>query len=220
MAEVACGTTVAAIGEVEEAEQAAFRVLGVKHYLAVRESDFVEVGLHPVVPAILTETPALSPSARERLEASLQEQFQRELPRVRRVSAARYALMSQLGQVHPWEVRDERLARGEGKLFYDFRAVRVTPDQQDRYYVRARWVLDRETVFLMSAWIWPARDMLVESVYTRPSEWMRMSEFQSERLGFADLGILLNVFDYDGDGWGEVLVAQRRIEGFHMHLLK
>ena len=72
----------------------------------------------------------------------------------------------------------------------------------------------------MSVWVWPQHDMLVESVYSRPSEWMRMNEFQSERLGFNDLGTLLNVFDYDGDGWGEVLLAQRREAGFRMHLLE
>jgi hypothetical protein len=46
-----------------------------------------------------------------------------------------------------------------------------------------------------------------------------MNEFQSERLGLDDLGVVLNVFDYDGDGWGEVLIGQRLYDGFDINLL-
>jgi hypothetical protein len=72
----------------------------------------------------------------------------------------------------------------------------------------------------MSAWARPDRDMLLEAVSTRPSRWLRMNEFQSERLGLDDLGVILNVFDYDGDGWGEVLIGQRLYDGFHIYLLE
>jgi hypothetical protein len=128
--------------------------------------------------------------------------------------------MTQMGREHPWQQHDERLARGEGKLFYDLQALRLTPDGQPRYYVRAQWTLDRETAFLMSAWARPDRDMLLEGVNTRPSRWLRLNEFQSERLGLDDLGVVLNVFDYDGDGWGEVLIGERLYDGFRIQLLE
>jgi len=219
IAEVACSTAIVAIGQVDPAEQEAFKHVNEKHYLVVSEANHVAVPLSETGPAILKETPALSPTAKERLEAALQEQFQRELPKVRRAAASSYALMAQMGREHPWQLRDERLAQGEGKLFYDLQAFRLTPDGQLRYYVRAQWTLDRETAFLMSAWARPDRDMLLEAVSTRPSRWLRMNEFQSERLGLDDLGVVLNVFDYDGDGWGEVLIGQRLYDGFHINLL-
>lgn len=220
VAEIACGTAIVAIGQVDPAEQEAFKHLKERYYLVISEANHVAVPPPEAGPAILKEPLALSAGVTERLEASLQEQFLRELPRVRRASAASYALMARLGREHPWLDRDERLARSEGKLSYDLRAFRLSPDGQPRYFVRARWTLDGHTSFLMSAWVWPDRDMLVETVDSRPSEWLRMNEFQSERLGLNDLGIVLNVFDYDGDGWGEILIGQRRYEGFHMRLLK
>jgi hypothetical protein len=220
VAEVECGTAIVAIAQVNPAEQEAFKRVSEKHYLVVSEANHVAVPSSQVGPAILKVLPALSAGAVERLEAGLQEQFQRELPKVRKASAASYALMAQLGRQHPWQVRDERLERGEGKLSYDLQAFRLTPDGQPRYYVRAQWTLDRDIAFLMSAWARPDRDMLLEAVSTRPSRWQRMNEFQSERLGLDDLGVILNVFDYDGDGWGEVLIGQRLYEGFHIHLLE
>jgi hypothetical protein len=220
IAEVACGTTIVAMGQVDSAEQEAFRHINEKHYLVISEANHVAVPPSEVGPAILRDPPALTADAKERLEASLQEQFLHELSRVRRVSAASYGLMARLGREHPWQDRDERLARSEGKLSYDLQALRLSPDEQPRYFVRAQWTLDKKTSFLMSVWLRPDRDMLVEAVNSRPSEWMRMNEFQSERLGLEDLGIVLNVFDYDGDGWGEILIGQRRYEGFHMHLLE
>jgi hypothetical protein len=220
MAEISCGTAIVAIGQVDPAEQTAFKLVSERHYLVVSEASATSASPPQAGPALLKELPALAAEEKEKLEASLQEQFQRELPRVRRAAGASYALMARLGRMNSWQERDERLARGEGKLLYDLRALRLTPDGELRYYVRARWTLDGETAFLMSAWVRPDHNMFVESVYRRPSEWMRMNEFQSERLGLNDLGFILNVFDYDGDGWGEILIAQRRPDGFDMHLLE
>ncbi len=220
MAEFGCGTTVVALALVDQSERQAFERLSELHYLIIPDSGDVEPAPADPEPVVLREAPPLSGDAKERLESTLEELLKRELPKVRASSAANYALMSQLGRRNPWPHRDERLARAEGKLSYDLQAVRLSPDGQARYYVRAEWVLDKDVAFLLSAWVRPDRDMLIESVNDRPSLWLRMDEFQSERLGLDDLGILLNVFDYDGDGWGEVLMGQRAYEGYHMHLLE
>jgi hypothetical protein len=51
-----------------------------------------------------------------------------------------------------WLRLDARLVRDEGKLDYDVRAFRLTPDGAPRLFVRARWKLDDIPVFLMTAW--------------------------------------------------------------------
>ncbi len=219
IAETECGTTIAALGVVDPAEQAVFRGLSEKHYLIISEASHTAGAPAEAGPAILKD-PVLGAEGKEKLEESLRERFERELPRIRRSAAPNYALMGRLGREHPWLERDQRLAQGEGKLSYDLQALRLTPEGQPLYFVRAQWTLDDKTAFLMSAWVRPDRDMQLDSVNTYPSEWLRMNEFQSERLGLDDLGAILNVFDYDGDGWGEILINQRRYEGYQMILLE
>src|SRR5262249_16838640 len=51
-----------------------------------------------------------------------------------------------------WIRADQGLIRGEGKLDYDLRAFRLTPDRIPRLFVRARWSLAGSAVFLMTAW--------------------------------------------------------------------
>ncbi len=220
IAEVPCGTVIAVIAEVDRDEQSEFKNLSEKHFLVAPEADRVALPPKDSVPAILGQPPVLGTETRQKLETALDERFQRELARVHRTSAASYAQMARLGRQNLWPDRDDRLARGEGTLSYDLQALRLTPDGKLCYYVRAQWTLDKEVAFLMSAWTWPDRDLQFENVYTRPSEWLRMNEFQSERLGLDALGTLLNIFDYDGDGWGEVLIHQPAYEGFRMRLLK
>ncbi len=219
IAETECGTSIAALGVVDPAEQAVFKGLSEKHYLIISEASHSSAVPSGTGPAIL-KNPVLGAEGKEKLEAVLKERFERELPRIRRSAASNYALMGRLGREHSWLERDQRLAQGEGELSYDLQAVRLTLEGPPLYFVRAQWTLDDKTAFLMSAWVRPDRDMQLESVNTYPSEWLRMNEFQSEKLGLDDLGAILNVFDYDGDGWGEILINQRRYEGYQMILLE
>jgi len=64
IAEVACGTTIVALGQVDPAEQEAFKNVNEKHYLVVSEANPVAVPPSETGPAILKETPALSPTAK------------------------------------------------------------------------------------------------------------------------------------------------------------
>jgi hypothetical protein len=220
VAETSCGTAVVAIAIVDAPELEAFRQVKQMHYLVLAEANGASAQSGPAGPAFLKEETLPGAGDKARLEESLREQLQRELPQVRRSSASSYALISRLEHQNPWPERDERLARGEGTLSYDLQALRLSPNGQRLYYVRAQWILDGETAFLMSAWIRPGSDMVLETVNSRPSLWLRRNEFQSEKLGLDDLGILLNVFDYDDDGWGEILIGQRAREGYRMHLLE
>lgn len=120
-----------------------------------------------------------------------------------------------------WQALDERLAQGEGELFYDLQILRLTPDGKTRFFVRAQWMLDNGIAFLMSAWIRP-EDMHVESAGSHPSVVLRMRKFEDPLLPFSlkHLGMVLNVFDRDRDGWGEVLVGRRYYEGGAIELLE
>ena len=53
----------------------------------------------------------------------------------------------------------------------------------------------------------------------RPASWLRMFEFQG-RVTPDHLGLVLNVIDRDGDGWGEILFLQAGYEGFSISLLE
>jgi hypothetical protein len=85
--------------------------------------------------------------------------------------------------------------------------------------VRARWTLDKRVVFLMSAWIRPDKDMLLVSVDSQGGL-LRTAEFQRSSLGADYQGLILNVFDYDGDGWGEILMEQSGYESASLTLYK
>ena len=47
-----------------------------------------------------------------------------------------------------------------------------------------------------------------------------MREFQYSNLGSPLLGLVLNLFDYDGDGNGEVMFFRKGYEGARMRLLE
>lgn len=69
-----------------------------------------------------------------------------------------------------WLHVDRGLMRGEGKLDFDIRAFRLTPDGAPRLFVRARWKLANAPVFLMSAWFKAepfAQSATVESAETK-----------------------------------------------------
>ena len=140
---------------------------------------------------------------------------------------------SPIGSARPrlkeWIHADRALARGDGTLDYDIRAFRLTPDSAPRLFVRARWKLAGATVFLMTAWFKaeaetakaetnasaPKEDSPAKSrtgpltLLFSDSSWstlLRGSE-ASGSLGEAlNFQSIVNEFDADHDGWGELLV--------------
>ena len=119
---------------------------------------------------------------------------------------------------HEWLHRDKKLAAGEGKLDYDLRAFRLTPDGAPRVFVRARWKLDALPVFLMTAWLRAPAEVSPQgsSIAQEPvallsadSSWSstlregRPGDTLGETLDFETI---LNEFDDDRDGWAELLV--------------
>jgi hypothetical protein len=155
---------------------------------------------------------------------------------------------SPVGHAQPrlkeWIHVDRGLIRGEGKLDYDVRAFRLTPDAVPRLFVRARWKLANAPVFLMSAWF-KAESFGGEPTAAGPSapETLKIdsgkafpktvSSQASPRAEVSPLLLsadsswsvvlregavtgalgeslnfqtILNEFDADHDGWGELLI--------------
>ena len=114
-----------------------------------------------------------------------------------------------------WPRLDLRLERDEGKLDYDVRAFRLTPDGVPRLFVRARWTLEGTPVFLMSAWFRESLEAKTSRTEARPvllsadSSWstkLRDGEALEDLGSTLDFQRVLSEFDADHDGWAELLV--------------
>jgi hypothetical protein len=103
-----------------------------------------------------------SSAAATQIEQQLNERMKQEVAKIdarliaNAGSPGATAGESPVGHAQPrlkeWIHVDHGLVRGEGKLDYDVRAFRLTPDGAPRLFVRARWKLANAPVFLMSAW--------------------------------------------------------------------
>jgi len=155
---------------------------------------------------------------RDVLEQALDNQMKNELQRIDaklRANAANPGSkesQSQFGarmRTTEWFHADDGLMRGKGVLDYDVRAFGLTPDREPRLFVRARWMLTGVPVFLMTAWfhVWP-------QISTLGLIWADASWSEALRSGEAapslgenlEFESILNEFDDDYDGWGELLI--------------
>ena len=83
---------------------------------------------------------------------------------------------------------------------------RLSPDGVPFYFVRGMWRVNGRLGFAASLWM-RGDDLAIVWSNLRPAAWLRMFEFQGE-LSNHHLGLVLNVLDRDGNGWGEVLFGQ------------
>jgi hypothetical protein len=211
-----CFPAAIAMGLILPEEQPDFLRVTAKYYLAIPEKDYISVPfIHPG-PALLPSSPMPTAQQGRQLKSALQDALMRELPKMKDVDPA----MVRSGKEKEWRAIDERLAKGEGTLSYDIQALRVTPDGNARWFVRARWTLDKKDAFSVSAWIRPDKNMFLVSIDAGAAGMLRTAEFQGETLGAEHQGLILNVFDYDGDGWGEVLMERSGYESSRLALYK
>lgn len=164
----------------------------------------------------------LPPSSRWKaaVESALDELLARELPRVR--SDATPELLkkeaSSVGYHRSWarELRrvETAMERHEGKREYDVQAFRLGPNNTV-YFVRAGWLVKGRQGFAASLWL-RTEPRVIETNVT-PASWLRTFEFQG-RTTRENLGLVLNVFDRDRDGWAEILFLEAGYESFEISL--
>ena len=166
----------------------------------------------------------LPPSSRWQapVEAALDELLARELPRVRSDAAAGLSKMeaSTVGYHRSWARERRRvetaMERNEGKRQYDVQAFRLGP-VDTVYFVRAEWLVQGRQGFAASLWLRTEPRVEIIETNLRPASWLRMFEFQG-RTTRENLGLVLNVFDRDRDGWGEILFLETGYESFGISL--
>jgi hypothetical protein len=181
-----------------------------------------------------------SPNFQNQIAALLNQRMLQELPRLDATLRANGSVPEQnpdpwlaanvRARRREWLHRDKRLAAGEGNLDYDVRAFRLTPDGAPRLFVRARWKLDSNAAFLMTAWfradvadaaaVMDARDAqkasepgseMPDRIGMLSSDTSWSSALREGRPGASlgdtlDFQTILNEFDDDHDAWAELLV--------------
>lgn len=157
------------------------------------------------------------------LESTLNELLARELPKVKRelpkVRSDAGGDDRQRSRSRDWTAIDTALAEGRGRLRYDVQAFALSPDGAPLRFVRARWFVGGRQAFAASLWLRGDGPFEIIRTSARQASWLRSSLFRN---GVADehLGLVLNVTDRDGDGWGEVLFAESGYEAVAITVLK
>ncbi len=182
--------------------------------------------VEPANPPLVTHIGELpewksSPAIAKQIEQQLNARMKEELAKIdtglvaNAASPGATSATVPVGDARPrlkeWLHADRALARGEGVLDYDVRALRLTPDEVPRLFVRARWKLADATVFLLTAWFKSPRSpanaptelLFADSSWSRAFREGQSPVSLGDRLDFQTI---LNQFDADHDGWAELLV--------------
>jgi len=219
-----CQDAIGVLLRVVPEQSDAFSALPAKYFLAERS-----LTLHALKAASgstvgVARSPA-TPEFQRALRSTLDSLLVRELPGVQADAAQGLARMasSPVGYHRSWarqlQAVEDAMRGGRGKLTYDIQSFRLAPDGVPIHFVRAEWAVQRRQGFAASLWL--RGEELVEVIQTnlRPASWLRMFEFQG-KVAREHLGLILNTFDRDHDGWGEVLLAQGGYEGMSISLLE
>jgi hypothetical protein len=167
---------------------------------------------------------ALPPIDRTRLERLLHDLLKRELPAVRNEAASEIDRLaeSEVAYQRTWALErrelDAGLEAGKARLEYDVQAFDLERNGPPRYFVRAEWAVNGRPAFGAALWIKGGDAPSIVDQDLSTARWLRMFEFQG-KLSPELYGLVLNVFDRDGDGWGEVLMARGGYESNRLELI-
>ena len=219
-----CQDATGVLLRVVPAQAEAFAAFPAKYFLAERSTTTQSLKAE----SSATVGAAPSPSSvefRRALESTLNAILVREMPRVRTETAGELERMasSSVGYHRSWarqrQAVDEAMRQGHGKLTYDIQSFRLAPDGVLLHFVRAEWFVRQQQGFAASLWLRGEQPGDVFDTNLAPASWLRMFEFQG-KVAREHLGLVLNVFDRDHDGWGEVLLARGGYESMELSVLE
>ena len=166
----------------------------------------------------------LPPIDRPKLEALLNALLKGELPTVRAEAAAEIdrLVTSEVAYQRRWALERQELDRaldaGKARLEYDVQPFDIERNGPPRYFVRAEWNVGGRAAFGAALWIKGGDELTIVDQDLSAARWLRMFEFQGT-VSPELYGLVLNVFDRDGDGWGEVLMARGGYESNTLELM-
>jgi len=187
-------------------------------YFVVDPSEGTQATPSPATASVL---PAID---RVLLESLLNDLVKRELPAVRAEAADEIERLvaGEPGSQRNWAIErreiDRGLEAGKARLEYDVQAFDLERNGPPRYFVRAEWAVDGRPAFGAALWIKGGDALSIVDQDLRTSRWLRMFEFQGKTSPEL-YGLVLNVFDRDGDGWAEVLMARGGYESNQLELI-
>lgn len=220
-----CTEALGVLLTIDPRQQAAFAAQKARYFVAAPAADSVPATPPGASTHIGLALNALSPDRLQALETLLAGVFARELPGVQKAAEPEIARMAEstVDYHRSWARArrdvDAGLAAGRGRLTYDLQGFHLDPGGAPMYFVRAEWRVDGRVGFGVSLWLQGGTTLSVVDQDLSPSRWVRSFEFQGE-VGREQYGLVLNVLDRDGDGWGEILFARGGYEGFGIQLLE
>jgi hypothetical protein len=220
----ACDDAIGVLLRVVPEQSDAFSALPAKYFLAERSMTLQASKAESGSAVRVAPSPSTA-GFRRGLESTLNALLARELPRVRADAAPGLARMasSPVSYHRSWARRqqavEEAMQSGRGALTYDIQSFRLAPDGVLLHFVRAEWTVRRQQGFAASVWLRGEQPIEVIQTNVRPAAWLRMFEFEG-RIAREHEGLVLNIFDRDHDGWGEVLLAQGGYESMSISLLE
>ncbi|MEO8679847.1 MAG: hypothetical protein ABI665_12415 [Vicinamibacterales bacterium] len=220
-----CTEALGVLLTIDPRQQSAFAAQTSLYFVATPALDSISTPTPGASKNIGLASNTLSPDQRQALETLLAGVLTRELPGVQKEAAPDIARMAEstVNYHRSWARArrsvDAGLAKGRGRLTYDLQAFHLEPDAPPLYFVRAEWRVEGRVAFGAALWIRGGPTFAVVDQDLSPARWVRMFEFQGD-VGRAQYGLVLNVLDRNGDGWGEILFAHGGYEGFGIQLLE
>jgi len=202
---------------IDDASAAAFAAVREKYYVAEPQRDLPRSAPRAAI--------APPPIDSGQLETLLKGVLARELPGVLKDAEEEIARHEASDGEHQrsW-ARGRRelqaaLAAGRARLRYDVQAFQLERGGPPRYFVRAEWRVGSTPAFGAAVWITGGATLALGDVDLAPARWLTMFEFQGA-VAREHYGLVLNVFDRDGDGWSEILFARGGYEAMHLQVLE
>lgn len=209
-----CSGAAVAIADIAEKDRKLFRATSEKYYLISPEDPGEPSEAH-----LGLDWSKLPLDKTNRLQQTLQTILKNELPGIIENSEPYHKRLLDAGYTWPlrWQSRDRKLQDGDTTLLFDAQQVWLK-QAEPIYFVRARWVIKGAMVFGISSWI--DEQMQIKQVDTTVAKRLRFRTYAGIDIQNTDYGLILNLFDQDRDGNGEVLFYHGGYEGASFTLLE